>query len=315
LVLYDTPRRGETLYKSGSMITENSSARFLDLDSWPTDEAVQAMYEGQMDAMSAVRPALGAIAAAADAASLTLQADGSGRLIFVGAGTSGRVAIQDGAELPPTFNWPSGRLAYVMAGGMGALVNSVEGAEDDSVDAVEQMDRIGVNPADVVIGLAASGMTPFTVAALRRATDLGAITIGVANNPDTPLLEVVNHPILLATGVEVVAGSTRMKAGTSQKVALNLLSTAIMIRLGRIYRGMMVHMRPTNIKLRRRAELMVARIADCDRGAAADALKQADGDIKLASMIAMDIPPMTARDLLARHNGNLRAALAAVPLG
>jgi N-acetylmuramic acid 6-phosphate etherase len=296
------------------MITENSSARFLDLDAWPTEDAVQAMYEGQLAAMAAVRPALAAIALAADAASLTLQADGTGRLIFVGAGTSGRVAIQDGAELPPTFNWPPARLVYVMAGGMAALVNSVEGAEDDAVDAVQQMDRIGVNPADVVIGLAASGMTPFTVAALRQATTLGAVTIGIANNPDTPLLEVVHFPILLETGVEVVAGSTRMKAGTSQKVALNLLSTAIMIRLGRIYRGMMVHMRPTNIKLRRRAELMVARIADCDRGAAANALKQADGDIKLAAMIAMGVDPAIAEDLLARHSGNLRAALAAVPL-
>jgi N-acetylmuramic acid 6-phosphate etherase len=295
------------------MITENSSARFLDLDAWDTVEAVQAMFEGQMDAVAALRPALGAIAAAADAAALALQADPSGRIVYVGAGTSGRVAIQDGAELPPTFNWPTDRLVYVMAGGMGALVASVEGAEDDAVDAIRQMDLMGINPSDVVIGLAASGTTPFTVAALRQSGALGAVTIGIANNPETPLLGAVQHPILLETGVEVVAGSTRMKAGTAQKAALNLLSTAVMIRLGRIYRGMMVHMKPTNIKLRRRAELMVARIADCDRGAAADALKQADGDIKLASMICMGLGVEVSRTLLERHGGNLRAALADAP--
>ncbi len=295
------------------MITENNSARFLDLDAWTTDEAVQAMYEGQLAAMAAVRPALAAIAMAADAAALALQADGAGRLAYVGAGTSGRVAIQDGAELPPTFDWPSERLLYVMAGGMGALINSVEGAEDDAIGAVAQIDQLRINPSDVVIALAASGATPFTVAALRRSSALGAVTIGIANNPETPILTAAQHPILLETGVEVVAGSTRMKAGTAQKVALNLLSTAIMIRMGRIYRGMMVHMRPTNIKLRRRAELMVARIADCDRGAAADALKQANGDIKLAAMICMGVQAGAARALLSRHDGNLRAALADAP--
>lgn len=296
------------------MITENSSARFLDLDAWDTAEAVQAMYEGQIDAMAAVRPAVEAIARAADSAALALQADVAGRLVYVGAGTSGRVAIQDGAELPPTFNWPSERLAYVMAGGLGALINSVEGAEDDAADAIHQMNHLGICPSDVVIGLAASGTTPFTVAALRQSGVLGAVTIGVANNPDAPLLSAVQHPILLQTGAEVVAGSTRMKAGTAQKVALNLLSTAIMIRLGRIYRGMMVNMRPTNIKLRRRAELMVARIADCDRGAASDALKQSNGDIKLAAMVCMGLEAEIARALLERHGGNLRAALADAPV-
>jgi len=296
------------------MITENSSARFLDLDAWDTAEAVQAMYEGQLDAMAAVRPAVEVIARAADSAALALQADGAGRLVYVGAGTSGRVAIQDGAELPPTFNWPTERLAYVMAGGLGALINSVEGAEDDAVDAIHQMTHLGICPSDVVIGLAASGTTPFTVAALRQSGVLGAVTIGIANNPDAPLLSAVQHPILLQTGAEVIAGSTRMKAGTAQKVALNLLSTAIMIRLGRIYRGMMVNMRPTNIKLRRRAELMVARIANCDRGAAADALKQSGGDIKLAAMVCMGLEAEIASALLERHGGNLRAALADAPL-
>jgi N-acetylmuramic acid 6-phosphate etherase len=291
------------------MATEDISARFLDLDAWTTADAVEAMYESQLSALAAVRPALAAIARAADDAAASLKADG--RLVYIGAGTSGRVAVQDGAELPPTFDWPRKRLHFIMAGGLDALTASIEGAEDDEDDALRRIDEAAVGPHDVVIGLAASGSTPFTLAALRRAAQRRAVTVAVASNDGAPLLDVAKHPILVETGVEVIAGSTRMKAGTAQKVVLNLLSTAIMLRLGRVHRGMMVQMRATNAKLRRRAKAMVATIAGCDAATATAALEAAGGDIKHAAVMAAGAAnAVAAAALLERHRGSLRAALA-----
>lgn len=303
------------------MATEDVSARFVDLDAWPTADAVEALWDGQMAAVAAVRPALPAIAAAADAAATALRREGGaaddrpGRLVYVGAGTSGRVAVQDGAELPPTYDWPDDRLVFLMAGGARALLASAEGAEDDAEDGRERIVEAGIGPDDVVIGVAASGTTRFTVAAVEEATRRGAVTVGVACNPGAPLLAAARHPILADTGPEAVAGSTRMKAGTAQKVILNLLSTAVMLRLGRIYRGLMVDMRPANDKLRRRAVAMVARIAGCTADAATAALAAGDGDIKRACLIARDVPPDAAAALLARHGGILRAAMADVDEG
>src|SRR5581483_3045145 len=153
---------------------------------------------------------------------------------------------------------------FIVAGGDSAFVSSIEGAEDDVDDAVAQIDETRLTSHDVVIAVAASGTTPFTVAALERAGASGAVTLGVANNPETALLASARFPILIETGRELIAGSTRMKAGTAQKIALNLISSGIMLRLGRVYRGMMVNMQPTNAKLRRRAETMVAQIAHCE---------------------------------------------------
>jgi N-acetylmuramic acid 6-phosphate etherase len=166
-----------------------------------------------------------------------------------------------------------------------------------------------VGPDDVVIGVAASGRTPFTLAALTEAKARGAQTIGVSNNADAPILDISSHPILAETGEEVIAGSTRMKAGTAQKIILNLLSTLIMVRLGRVYRGLMVDMRATNAKLRRRSEIMVSQITGCDDATAIEALRRADGDMKAASIIALGASPQDAREILARHDGNLRQAL------
>lgn len=290
------------------MNTEDVSPRFIDLDAWSLDEAVEAMWEGQMSAVAAVRQALPAIAAAVEAAAAALS--DAGRLVYVGAGTSGRVAIQDGAELRPTFDWPTERLIFLMAGGRDALISSAEGAEDDIAEAARLIDDATIGPSDVVIGVAASGTTPFTVAAMQEATRRGAITIGIANNAGTPLLAAVGHPILVATGHEVIAGSTRMKAGTAQKVVLNLISSAIMVRLGRTYRGMMVNMHTTNAKLRHRAELMVTRIAGCDRQTAAQALDASQGDVKVALLIVRGLDAKAAAASLARQKGNLRRALA-----
>jgi N-acetylmuramic acid 6-phosphate etherase len=289
------------------MSTESADPRFADLDAWPTARAVEAMWEGQMDAIAAVQRALPQISRAADAAAERLS--GNGRLIYAGAGTSGRIAVQDGAELGPTFGWPADRLVFAMAGGEAALINSVEGAEDDAGDGAAQMALAMTGPADVLIGVAASGATPFTLAAIQEARSRGALTIGLANNPGAPLLEAAEIPVLLDTGSEVLAGSTRMKAGTAQKTALNLISTAVMIRLGHVYKGQMVDMQLSNAKLRRRAEKMVAGLAGCGEADAAAALAASGGRIKPAVLLAMGRSVEEAEAMLAASGGNLRRVL------
>jgi N-acetylmuramic acid 6-phosphate etherase len=290
------------------MATETVDPRFRDIDAWDTASAIEAMWEGQISAIAALRQALPAITDAANAAAERLRI-GRGRLIYAGAGTSGRVAVQDGAELPPTFDWPQERISFLMAGGDGAFTRSIEGAEDDVADAKARVDLLATGSADVLIGVAASGSTPFTLAAINQAALTGALTIGIANNALTPILSASTHPILLPTGSELVAGSTRMKAGTAQKAVLNLLSTAIMLRLGRVYQGRMVHMRPNNLKLEARAERMVAELASCDLETAKRALALASGDVKSAILIAMGHDPDRAAAALAAHGGNLRNAL------
>jgi N-acetylmuramic acid 6-phosphate etherase len=265
------------------------------------------MWEGQLEAVAAVRRALPQITHAADAAAERLG--GSGRLIYAGAGTSGRIAVQDGAELGPTFGWPAVQLVFAMAGGEAALLNSVEGAEDDAADGAAQMAQAMTGPADVVIGVAASGATPFTLAAITEARRRGALTIGLANNPGAPLLDAAEFSVLLDTGSEVLAGSTRMKAGTAQKTALNLISTAIMIRLGRVYKGQMVDMQLSNAKLRKRAVTMVAGLAGCGQAEAAAALAASGGRIKAAVLVAMGRSVGEAEALLAASGGDLRRSL------
>lgn len=290
------------------MNTEDASARYLDLDGWENHDILQALWEGQLAAVAAIGPALGAIAAAAEAAGSGLGREG--RLFYVGAGTSARIGVQDGVELPPTFNWPGERLGFAIAGGDAAILQAVEDAEDSNADGAAWIARSNVGADDVVIGLSASGTTPFTVAALNAARERGAVAIGVANNPDTPILQTCTHPILIATGQEAIAGSTRMKAGTAQKIVLNLFSTLVMIRLGRVYRGRMVAMRATNRKLRERGVAMVAQLAGCDLDLAARATVEADGDIKLAVLVAAGVTRQEAESLLAQNGGNLRRVIA-----
>ncbi len=292
------------------MTTESRSARYLKLDLWPTAEAVEAMFEAQLAAAAAVRPVTLLIAIAAEAAAKRLS-DGRGRLVYAGAGASGRIAVQDGVELGPTFDWPSSRLVYLLAGGVKAITASVEGAEDDGEAGPALAAGASIGVDDVVIGVAASGSTPFTLAVIDAARAVGALTIGVAGNPGTPLLAKSNHPILLETGGEVLAGSTRMKAGTAQKIALNLFSTAVMIRLGRVHGDLMVAMRLSNRKLRARAVGIVAEISGCSEMLATAALDTADGDIRTAVLVAGGVTPDTARTRLATCDGRLREALRA----
>ncbi|ARO15467.1 N-acetylmuramic acid 6-phosphate etherase [Ketogulonicigenium robustum] len=288
--------------------TEAAARRFADLESWPTTEVVDAMVEGQMAAIAAIAAAKPVLAAAIDAAAENLQA--GGRLVYLGAGTSGRLGTLDAAELPPTFSWPYARAISIMAGGPAAITHAVEGAEDSRTESVDALKALDLNATDVVIGIAASGNTPFVVAGLEYANQIGAITISVYNNAFGKVGEVAQFPLMAATGAEVIAGSTRMKAGTAQKALLTCLSSGIFVRMGYVYHGRMVEMRPTNIKLQARAELMVAELADASLDDAAAALAAAGGEIKVAVvMLLRNEGPDAARMRLEQAQGRLHVAL------
>jgi len=231
-----------------------------------------------------------------------------GRLFYAGAGTSGRIALLDASELPPTFGIDPSLVRVLMAGGDRAFTQAVEGAEDDEEAAVAAINE-NVHADDSVIGVAASGTTPYTVAAVRRANMLGALTVGVTSMPGSPLAQHVDIPIVADTGPEVIMGSTRMKSGTAQKMILNTISTGVMIRLGRCYSNLMIDMPATNEKLRNRAVRMVELAAHVARPAAVQALRDADGNVKLAIvMAARKLGRDDARRLL--ESGTLREALA-----
>jgi len=289
------------------MSTEIVSPRYADIDAWDPADVLEAMIEGQLAAVAAVRAARRSIERAALATETRLR-DG-GRLVYVGAGTSGRLAAQDGAELTPTFSWPQERVLFLLAGGEGALVQAVEGAEDRSEQGagVVRQNRIGA--ADVLVAVAASGTTPFTLACLREAKLRGALTIGIANNQNTPLLTEADHGIWLDTGPETIAGSTRMKAGTAQKATLNLLSSLVMIRLGHVYGGLMVDVQASNRKLVRRSEDMLMHLTERSREDARDALARADGSVKLAALLLQGCTPAEAERALEQADGQLREAL------
>lgn len=288
--------------------TESASPRFSGIEDWGSNDLVLGILEGQFAAIAAVQAAAPALAEAIDRGAERLAK--GGRLIYMGAGTSGRIATQDAAELPPTFNWPYERALSLMAGGSTALTLAAEGAEDSEELAQADLDGVNVGPNDVVIGLAASGRTPYAIAGLVHARKAGALTIGIFNNPGGKLGEVADIAVLLETGSEFLAGSTRMKAGTAQKAALNCISTGVMIKLGFVYRGLMVEMKPTNVKLVDRAAKMVAALTGADYATAREILDIADGSIKLATvMLEKNVDLLAAGKLIDAAGGNLRKAL------
>jgi N-acetylmuramic acid 6-phosphate etherase len=288
------------------MRTETVDPRYIEIDRWPTILAAEAMLEGQLAAVACLYSQISRVAAASEAAAARLL--GGGRLVYAGAGTSGRIAVQDGVELSPTYNWPEARLVFVLAGGITALSASTEGAEDNREDAVDQIRKAGIGPNDVVIGVAASGATPFTVAAIVEARTRGALTIGVSNNAVAPLLTESEHPLLADTGSELIAGSTRMKAGTAQKALLNILSTTMMLRCGLVYKGLMVNMRVSNDKLAARARAIVREITGVDARTADEAMSVSGGKIKVAVLVASGVDVQRAGELLRASGDNLRVA-------
>ncbi|TCT39903.1 N-acetylmuramic acid 6-phosphate etherase [Martelella mediterranea] len=290
--------------------TESSSKRYATIEKWPVNDLVDGIIEGQFSAIAAVQSASAVIADAADAICAKLE-DG-GRIIYAGAGTSGRLATLDAAELPPTYNFPPERAISLMAGGKDAFLVAKEGAEDDRNAAIADLNAVELSNNDVLIGVAASGNTPYVASALEYAEKTGCVTVAIFNNPHGLVGKMAQFSILLPTGAEFVAGSTRMKAGTAQKVALNTLSTAVMIRLGYVYQGLMVEMKPTNAKLHKRAEEMVATLTGCDLVKASAALEAGGRSIKTATvMVKYGVAAEKAEAMLKHAGGNLRRALEA----
>ena len=289
--------------------TETPQRRHADLDLYDVPALVDAFVADQARAARAVRSAAAAIATAVDAAVPRIAA--GGRLVYVGAGTSGRLGMLDGVELQPTFSWPSERVVAVLAGGRQAMFGAVEGAEDSPDQGAADLREAGVGPNDVVIAVAASGTTPFVLGALDAAHAAGALTIGIGNNPGAPLTRAAQIGITLDTGSEVIAGSTRLKAGTAQKIALNTLSSAIMVRLHKVYGNLMVDLQPTNAKLFRRAISLTMRATGANEETARQALAASENQVKVAIVSILkkiDVTEAAAR--LAAAHGSVRAAIA-----
>lgn len=288
--------------------TEALNPESRDLDTFHLDALVTTLIDDQARAAAAVRAAAPALSAAVNAAVPRLAR--GGRLIYAGAGTSGRLGLLDAAELPPTFSWPPERSVGVIAGGRVAITDAVEGAEDDAAAGTRDLEALHVTADDVVIGVAASGTTPYTIAAVQHARAAGALTVALANNAGAPLLAAAEHPVLLDTGPEVISGSTRLKAGTAQKIALNTFSSAIMVRLGKVYGNLMVDVRATNAKLRRRAVRLTVAATGASDDAAQRALEQANWSVKTAVvMLALAVSADEAAARLDDAGGFTRAAL------
>ena len=292
----------------GTLATETPAAEHGKLDRYGTAELVAAIAGDQARAVQAVLEAGPALARAVEAALPGLQA--GGRLLYAGAGTSGRLGVLDSVELLPTFSWPSERACALMAGGPGALYRAVEGAEDDREQGARDLLALEPHAHDVVIGLAASGTTPYVLGVLQAASEAGALTIGIANNPGTPVLAASRCPVLLDTGAEVVSGSTRLKAGTAQKIALNTLSTALMVRLNKVYGNLMVDLRATNAKLRARALRLTRLATGAQEPAARAALQACEGHVKTAIvMLRAGLDAAQARARLDAAAGSVEQAL------
>lgn len=289
--------------------TEAAARRFQGLDTWGTAEVLETLWSGQARAVATCLPALPALGEAVDAAVERL-ATGEGRLIYTGAGSAGMLAALDALELAGTFGWPERRLSILLAGGLDLARGLDNGAEDDRDTGRARMAALVPGPADVVVGVSASGGSVFTVGGVEEAGRRGALTVGIASVTGSPLTAVSRHPVVVHTGAEVLAGSTRLGAGTAQKVLLNLFSTAVMTGLGLVFDNLMCQVRPENAKLRQRCVRIISHIARVEEPAAADALAR-HGDVPRAVLGLAGLSPAEVDRALVRAGGNLRAALAA----
>lgn len=290
------------------LITEELNPASVALDEMSAAQIVATMNEADFAVPRAIEQSGPAIADAISAAEPGFR-DG-GRLIYVGAGTSGRLGVLDAAECPPTFHTDPGRVIGVIAGGADALMEAVEGAEDDPERGADDLSALGVGTGDVVVGVAASGRTPYVAGALRHARAAGAVTVALSCNPGAELSGVAEHAIEIATGPEVLTGSTRLKAGSAQKQVLNMISTGLMVRTGRTYGNLMVDVHPTNAKLRSRAVGLVETIAEVDESAASEALEHCDWEVKTAVvLLRCGDDPAGSRRRLDQASGRLAVAI------
>ncbi len=290
-----------------SVNTETAASQYRNLDTLKTSEILSALWEGQMRAVEAVRPALDALEPAVEAAVDRLSGS-CGRLIYVGAGSSGVISLLDSLELGPTFDWPENRLAIVIPSGTDLTGGLADDLEDSGAGSAGQIEALGITSQDVVVGVSASGGVVFTVEAVRKARELGALTIGFTNNADTRLGAVAHHSVVAETGAEVIAGATRLAAGTSQKALFNLFSTTVMTRLGGIYDNLMVNVRPKNAKLRNRCVAMVMQISHVSEQEATEAVHKF-GTVKRAVLGLAGVPEKQIDSRLKEANGVLRKSL------
>jgi len=288
--------------------TERANPRSVDLDRLPTLEVVRLINQEDATVAQAVREALPAVARAAELVAERLSR--GGRVFYVGAGTSGRVGWLDAVEWTPTFGVEPGTVRVVVAGGVGSSVETSSELEDDPERGALDLRAHGLTPHDVVVGVAASGRTPYVLGALRAAREAGCATVALCNNPRSPLEALADVAVVVRTGPEVLAGSTRMKAGTAQKMVLNMLSTAAMVRLGKVYRNLMVDLRPLNRKLVARATRIVAQAAGISPEQAEELLERAGRNVKVAIVMARTgCGPEEAAARLERAAGHVRVAL------
>ncbi|MFI2434474.1 N-acetylmuramic acid 6-phosphate etherase [Streptomyces sp. NPDC018693] len=306
----DSSFSGDLLAQLSALPTEAFRADLADIDRLPTLDIARLMNGEDSAVPAAVADQLPVIAAAIDAIAPRMAR--GGRLVYAGAGTAGRLGVLDASECPPTFNTAPGQVVGLIAGGAEALVTSVEGAEDSRELAVADLDALRLTPADTVVGVSASGRTPYAVGAVEHARSVGALTVGVACNPGSALAGAAEYGVEVVVGPELITGSTRLKAGTAQKLVLNMLSTITMVRLGKTYGNLMVDVRASNEKLRARSRRIVALATGAADAEVEAALAATDGEVKNAILsILADVDGAAAARLLERSGGRLRAALAA----
>ena len=291
-----------------TLITEQRNPNSMHVDSLSALEIVQLMNKEDKQVPLAIEKCLPQIAQAVECIVAAFQQ--GGRLVYIGAGTSGRLGVLDASECPPTFGVSPEMVKGIIAGGERALRHPIEGAEDSKTHAVVDLQTIQFSSKDVLVGIAASGRTPYVIGALEYAKSLGSVTVSIASNPNSAMANIVDIAIDTVVGPEVLTGSSRLKSGTAQKLVLNMLTTASMILMGKCYQNLMVDVQASNEKLKTRAIRIVMQATDCDKALAEETLKQADQNAKLAIMMILSgLDRAQAEALLEKHHGKLQLAL------
>ena len=291
-----------------TLITEQRNLNSMHVDSLSALEIVQLMNQEDKQVPLAIEKCLPQIAQAVECIVAAFQQ--GGRLVYIGAGTSGRLGVLDASECPPTFGVSPEMVKGIIAGGERALRHPIEGAEDSKTHAVVDLQTIQFSSKDVLVGIAASGRTPYVIGALEYAKSLGSVTVSIASNPNSAMANIVDIAIDTVVGPEVLTGSSRLKSGTAQKLVLNMLTTASMILMGKCYQNLMVDVQASNEKLKARAIRIVMQATDCDKALAEETLKQADQNAKLAIMMILSgLDRAQAEALLEKHHGKLQLAL------
>ena len=291
-----------------TLITEQRNLNSMNVDSLSALEIVQLMNEEDKQVPLAIEKCLPQISQAVERIVAAFQQ--GGRLVYIGAGTSGRLGVLDASECPPTFGVSPEMVKGIIAGGERALRHPIEGAEDSKTQAVVDLQTIQFSSKDVLVGIAASGRTPYVIGALEYAKSLGSVTVSIASNPNSAMANIVDIAIDTVVGPEVLTGSSRLKSGTAQKLVLNMLTTASMILMGKCYQNLMVDVQASNEKLKARAIRIVMQATDCDKALAEETLKLADQNAKLAIMMILSgLDRAQAEALLEKHHGKLQLAL------